>query len=169
MNNSIFIEKQRFTQWWIWLIIISINLLLVFMIVNVISDASKKSFELADAIGLGVIFFSLVLVNYLLTGTSLKTEINNEEIKIKFLPFIIKDKIIKWEDLSLCYVRQYSPIGEYGGWGYRFGIMGKGKAFNIKGNMGLQLQFNDGKNLLIGTQKAEELKQFLKNINQYKE
>lgn len=169
MNNSIFLEKQRFTQWWIWLIIISINLLLVFMIVNVISDASKKSFELADAIGLGVIFFSLVLVNYLLTGTSLKTEINNEEIKIKFLPFIIKDKIIKWEDLSLCYVRQYSPIGEYGGWGYRFGIMGKGKAFNIKGNMGLQLQFNDGKNLLIGTQKAEELKQFLKNINQYKE
>ncbi len=169
MNNSIFIEKQRFTQWWIWLIIISINLLLVFMIINVITDASEKSFEVADSIGLGVIFFSLVLVNYLLTGTSLKTEINNEEIKIKFLPFIIKDKIIKWEDLTLCYVRQYSPIGEYGGWGYRFGIMGKGKAFNIKGNMGLQLQFNDGKNLLIGTQKAEELKQFLKNINQYKE
>lgn len=169
MNNSIFIEKQRFTQWWIWLIIISINLLLVFMIINVITDASEKSFEVADSIGLGVIFFSLVLVNYFLTGTSLKTEINNEEIKIKFLPFIIKDKIIKWEDLTLCYVRQYSPIGEYGGWGYRFGIMGKGKAFNIKGNMGLQLQFNDGKNLLIGTQKAEELKQFLKNINQYKE
>ena len=47
--------------------------------------------------------------------------------------------------------------------------MGKGKAFNIKGNMGLQLQFKDGKKLLIGTQKEEEIKQFLIDINQHKE
>lgn len=164
-----FSEKQRFTQWWIWLIIIAINLLLVYIIINVIIDVGEKSFHLADLIGLAVVFFSLILVNYLLSGTSLKTEINEKEIKIKFIPFIIKDKIIKWEDLSLCYVRQYNPIGEYGGWGYRFGIMGKGKAYNINGNIGLQLQFKDGKKLLIGTQKAEELKQFLLDINQYKE
>jgi len=100
-----FSEKQRFTQWWIWLIIIAINLLLVFIIINVITDVGEKSFELADVIGLGVVFFSLTIVNYLLTGTSLQTEINIEGIKIRFLPFIIKEKHFNWEDISLCYIR----------------------------------------------------------------
>jgi hypothetical protein len=39
---------------------------------------------------------------------------------------------------------------EYGGWGIKYGKMGK--AYNVSGNRGVQLEFTDGKRLLIGSQ-----------------
>jgi hypothetical protein len=59
--------------------------------------------------------------------------------------------------LIKCYVRKYNAIAEYGGWGWRLGLFGKGTAYNISGNEGLQLEFINGKKLLIGTQKLEAL------------
>jgi hypothetical protein len=59
-------------------------------------------------------------------------------------------------------VRKYSPIKEYGGWGFRYGFK-NGKAYNISGNMGLQLILKNGDRILIGTQKPEELETYLKN------
>ena len=53
----------------------------------------------------------------------------------------------------MAYVRKYSPIAEFGGWGYRISFNG-GPAYNIAGNMGLQIVFVSGKKLLIGTQQA---------------
>jgi len=44
------------------------------------------------------------------------------------------------------------------------GLFGKGRALNMSGNMGLQLELKDGKKLLIGTQKFEELEQLLQKI-----
>ena len=60
------------------------------------------------------------------------------------------------------YTRTYSPMREYGGWGIRFGK--SGKAYNIKGDEGLQLVFKNGKRLLIGSQKSQELAQAVDSI-----
>jgi TATA-box binding protein (TBP) (component of TFIID and TFIIIB) len=43
-----------------------------------------------------------------------------------------------------------------------------GKAYNVSGNQGVQLFFTNGKKLLIGTQKPEEITAILKQINQLK-
>jgi hypothetical protein len=76
----------------------------------------------------------------------------------------LKEKFIAWQDIESVEVRTYKPILEYGGWGMRLGIFGKGKAINISGNKGVQLVLKNGKRLLIGTQKPEEIKQYLKGI-----
>jgi len=47
--------------------------------------------------------------------------------------------------LRKSYVRQYSALSEYGGWGLRYGIFGNGTAFNISGNKGLKLEFSNNK------------------------
>lgn len=52
-------------------------------------------------------------------------------------------------------VRTYSPLKEYGGWGIRYGS--NGKAYNVSGNQGVQLEFRDGKRLLVGSQLPLEL------------
>ncbi|MBX2959059.1 MAG: hypothetical protein KF732_03800 [Flavobacteriales bacterium] len=62
------------------------------------------------------------------------------------------------------YVRQYSPLTEYGGWGIRLGLFGKGTAYNVSGNKGLQLEFTNNKKLLIGTNKPNELTETLTKI-----
>jgi hypothetical protein len=49
----------------------------------------------------------------------------------------------------------YSPLRDYGGWGIRRGA--KGKAYNVSGNHGVRLELSDGKRILIGSQRPEEL------------
>jgi hypothetical protein len=61
-------------------------------------------------------------------------------------------------------VRQYNPITEYGGWNISIGLFGKGQAFNVSGNKGLQLIYDNGKKFLTGTQGPEEPEQLLKQI-----
>ena len=53
--------------------------------------------------------------------------------------------------------RVYRPIREYGGWGIRYGK--NGKAYNISGDRGVQLELQNSKPLLIGSQRADELAQ----------
>ena len=56
----------------------------------------------------------------------------------------------------------YNPISEYGGWGIKGGFSKQtGKAYTTKGTTGLQLTLKNGKKILIGTQKKEEIKRVL--------
>ena len=71
--------------------------------------------------------------------------------------------------IATSYVRQYSPLLEYGGWGMRIGLFGKGKAWNISGDKGLQLEFTNQKKLLIGTNQPEELAATLEKIGQLRQ
>jgi hypothetical protein len=49
----------------------------------------------------------------------------------------------------------YSSLRDYGGWGIRYGS--KGKAYNVSGSRGVRLELSNGKRLLIGSQRPEEL------------
>ena len=62
---------------------------------------------------------------------------------------------IPLEDLKSVEARTYSPIREYGGWGFRYGR--SGKAYNVMGNRGVQLELKSGERVLLGSQKAEDL------------
>jgi hypothetical protein len=88
----------------------------------------------------------------------LVTRIAEDGIYVRFTPFHFKEKFYDWDSLSACYVRTYSPLLEYGGWGIKYGFGGQGLVYNVSGNVGLQLKFKVGEPLLIGTQKGEEIK-----------
>jgi hypothetical protein len=47
------------------------------------------------------------------------------------------------------------PITEYGGWGIRWTL--RGKAYNVSGRRGVRLDYENGKHLLIGSTRADEL------------
>ncbi|APZ48188.1 hypothetical protein BW723_16255 [Polaribacter reichenbachii] len=80
----------------------------------------------------------------------------------QFFPFHLKLKLIAWQDISKAYVRNYSPISDYGGWGLKGGwSSAKGKAINVSGDVGIQLELKTGKKLLIGTNKESEAKRVL--------
>ena len=65
--------------------------------------------------------------------------------------------------MSEYYAREYKPLREYGGWGIRCSLK-RGKAYNVSGNKGVQLVFKNGKQLLIGSQKAEALEEAIRSI-----
>jgi hypothetical protein len=140
-----FIEIQKIRQIWIIVLMLLVNALAIY--------------HFAFGSILIVVFVDLLLVFF-----QLKTKINEKEISYQLLPFHLKEKIFIWDEIAEANIRKYSPILEYGGWGYRYNFK-NGKAFNISGNMGLQLVLKNGKKILIGTNKPEELAAFLETIN----
>ena len=165
----LFSEKQRFHQWWLWLLLIGLNGLILYGIVQQLifgipfgdKPASDAGLVLSFAIPLSLLVFFIFL--------RLETHITKDGIYVRFLPFQKHYKHYSWANLSKSFVRKYSPILEYGGWGYRFGIYGKGSALNVSGNKGLQLVTIDGKRMLIGTRKPDEIMQVLRKLGQVKE
>jgi hypothetical protein len=83
------------------------------------------------------------------------TEVRKDGLHIRFFPFHLTFKKMPLGKLKKHEVRTYNPISEYGGWGIKWGP--GGKAYNVSGNRGLQLEFIDEKRLLIGSHKPEQL------------
>lgn len=97
-----------------------------------------------------------VLIVIFMLMNRLDTQITTAGINVRYFPFHLQYKYFPKKTIGLAYVRTYEPILEYGGWGLRLGLFGKGTAYNIAGNKGIQLVFTDGSKLLIGTQKPDE-------------
>ena len=169
MNKEIlFTESQKFKQWWIWLILLGVNGLFLFGVFKQVIGGEQFGAKPMGDIGLLIITGLTIALTLLFMKFRLDTKISKEGIYVRFFPFNLKYKHYAWENLTKSYVRQYSPISEYGGWGLRLGLFGEGKAYNVSGDKGLQLEFIDNKKLLIGTNKPEELTETLNQIGQLK-
>jgi hypothetical protein len=83
------------------------------------------------------------------------TEVRSDGLYIRFLPFHLSFRRIPLEDMAGFEARMYRPIREYGGWGIRFGR--GGRAYNVSGNRGVRIDYANGKHILIGSQRADEL------------
>ena len=167
-NKKVFFsESQRFRQWWIWLIIIGLNAFLVLSLVLQLFfeiQVGNNPASNTELIIIGVLSLLLVL---LFVSMRLHTEVREDGVYFRFAPFHRRFRALPWPKIDRLYVRKYRPIGEYGGWGLRFGLGGRGMAYNVQGNQGLQLICKDGKRILIGTQKPEELERCLKELGHY--
>jgi hypothetical protein len=56
---------------------------------------------------------------------------------------------------------------EYGGWGIRYGR--KGRAYNVSGNMGLDLTLKPSKSFLIGTQTPDSIRYAMEKLMRERE
>ncbi len=154
MTTKTFKETQRFNQGWIILLLTMIILISLMPILLMFQQPQSSS---TDWRIIALSFGIVLLVCLLILNIKLKTEIDKQGIHYQFGP--LTKKTILWQDIEQCYVRSYSPIREFGGWGIRFGF--NGRAFNVKGNQGIQLVLKSGKKILIGTQKSEEAQQII--------
>lgn len=170
MNNEIlFSERQKFKQWWLWLILLGINGLFLFGVFKQVISGQQFGDEPMSNAGLVVTAGLIIVLTILFLNFRLETTIKKDGIYVRFFPFHLKFKHYTWDKLTKSFVRHYSPITEYGGWGLRLGFFGKGVALNVSGNKGLQLEFTDNKKLLIGTNKPQELAETLNKIGQLKQ
>lgn len=137
-----FNETQRFNQPWLWAAFIFSSLSAFYL---AFTNSSTISYILFGTLIAFILFFGLI---------QLSTRIDEIGIHYKMTPFENKFKTFKWQDIQDVEVRKYSPLGEFGGWGWRIGL--NGMARNVRGDRGIQLHLTSGKKLLIGTQMPEE-------------
>lgn len=161
----LFTEDQRFKQWWLWLIILGLNGFFLFLAYQQLILKKQVGDRPMNDSALLIAASIILLVTLMLFYTRLSTHIKKDGIYVKFFPFHFAYKYYSWEMIAKAYVRTYSPLGEYGGWGLRYSLSGNGMAYNVSGNKGLQLELNTGKKILIGTDKPAELEAALNQLN----
>jgi len=154
-----FEEKQKFTQIWIILLLVIPILITVWGFIQQVIMGIPFGNNPAPDWAFILIFAFIGALTGLFLSMNLQTSIDKTGIQYRFFPFQTKTKLISWDEVDKVYVRKYRPIAEYSGWGIRYGK--NGKALNTSGNKGMQIILSNGKKLLIGTQRPDELQQVL--------
>lgn len=162
-SPALYREVQCFRQWWIWALVLFVAAISLYEAVQqLILDKPFGNNPAPDGWMIVIaIVFGIGLPIFIYT-TNLTTEIRNDGLYVRFFPFHRSFIRITTQEITGFESCTYSPLGDYGGWGIRFGK--KGKAYNVSGNRGLQLELINGKRLLIGSQKPEELVRALSSI-----
>ncbi len=84
----------------------------------------------------------------------LVTEVGNDELRVKF-ERLWPERRIPVTTIAKAAATTYRPIVDYGGWGVRG--FPRVRAFNVRGSRGVLLEFHDGRRLMIGSQRPQEL------------
>lgn len=98
----------------------------------------------------------------------LVVEVRFDRLYIRFFPFTTRE--IMFTEIDSFQARQYAPVREYGGWGIRGArSLGSKMAYNTKGNWGVDVELENGRFVMIGSQRTNELEAALATaINSYK-
>lgn len=145
-----FKEEQKFTQWWLWIILIGIGIIPIFGIYKQLILGEKFGDNPMSDFGLILFCLFSFSILALFWFIRLKTEIDQGEIRINFSPFI--KKRINWKEIKSAEIVNYGFVG----YGIRFWTE-YGTVYNTNGNKGLAIELLDGTKFLIGTQMEHEL------------
>ncbi len=154
MTESVLFEERQSPAAWMRALVLSIPLAPLYGVVRQIVQGQPFGTKPMSNTGLALLAAGSTAMSIALWNLKLVTEVRPGEVRIRFWPFarrrIPANEIVFYE------ARTYSPIREYGGWGVRYGF-GRGMAYSMSGNRGVQLELTDGKRVLIGSQRPEEL------------
>tara|TARA_R110002012_G_scaffold322108_1_gene555961 strand:- start:79430 stop:79921 length:492 start_codon:yes stop_codon:yes gene_type:complete len=156
----LFSEQQKFTQWWLWFILIAPLVIIGATILPAnlhIPNPESFSFHLAASSDIWISLIIMVMVLLLFLGMRLSTTIDKESIAIHFFPFFKKSW--NWSEIEEIKLVTYGFVG----YGIRISST-YGMVYNVKGNKGLAMRLKSGKKYLIGTQNPEALQHILNTM-----
>ncbi len=157
MRRPDFYESQKFTQWWLWAIILSSTLAVAGLLTKELVEQMNADAPLdrtPTPIAFIMISFAFIVgLIWLFTQLTLETKVDRNGVHYRFFPIIPSWKTISRGDIQYWDVKKYFVLG----YGIRFswGIT----TLNVGGNRGLTLHCATHKKLRLGTQKPEELTQ----------
>ena len=158
-----FREVQHFRQPWLWFIVLAVSGVAIYsMVEQLILGKPFGDNPAPDPVVLivGIVFgLALPLLFYVM---NLTTEVREDGLYYRLFPFHWSFQSIGGSDIDKFESITYRPLRDYGGWGIRYGF--NGKAYNVSGNRGVQLQLRDGRQVLIGSRKPEDLADALQLI-----
>jgi hypothetical protein len=146
-----FTEVQRFRQPLLLLLLAAVAAPFWYLVVAHFVFGAE-----VEAVGSLLVFwlFAGVLLPGSLLAARLVTQVSARGLRLRFPPFV--DREIPFAEIRRVQARTYRPLREYGGWGIRWG--GKGRmAYNVSGNRGVEVQLVDGRAVMVGSRRPEEL------------
>jgi len=149
-----FEERQQFRQWWL----LALLLITAFagwspLIAAVLGDGDT----VRDSIWVLVLVVLLggVLLPGWLLYLQLRVSVDAQGVRIRYRGLPI-NRLLAFGEIAGFEPVTYRPVFDYGGWGVRW--RGRGKmVYSVSGDEGVRIDLADGKEVMIGSQRAEEL------------
>jgi hypothetical protein len=135
---------------------------ILFLIGSILILFTNSEDKVQTSIGLFVSSIISGGISFVFNKAKLIMQIRTDGIYVSFPPLRNSFTICYWENIDKLFIREYNPLGEYGGWG----IKGRGNnlAYNVSGNIGIQLVLINDSKLLIGTNQPEEIANVLTRL-----
>mgnify|MGYP001821635815 CR=1 FL=1 len=155
MTRVQFEERQHFRQPWIWALILLVAGIGWWALVQqVVLDQPFGSNPGPDwlvwllwlVVGLGL--------PALFLWAHLRLTVTDEAVIISYRPFTRRR--IELLEILGANAREYDALREYGGWGIK-GWSREKRAYNVSGSEGVELFLRDGRTVMLGSQRADEL------------
>jgi hypothetical protein len=105
---------------------------------------------------------AVCLVGSIMLAFRLITQVRTDGIYVRYAPLQPAFVRYAWTDVRQVYLRRYNALPEYGGWGLRMGPYGGG--YIVPSEWGIQLVLQDGKKILVSTNRPEEVTEVLRNL-----
>jgi hypothetical protein len=156
-QKILFEEEQRFTQWYIWILLLGLLCIPVYGIIQQLVLKQPIGDKPMSDLGLVIILFTQLSLCLLFWILKIKTTISKEKISFRFFPFVTKT--IPWDEVEVAEIVKYRFVG----YGIRI-FTSYGTVYNINGNKGMALTLTNKKKLLIGTQKPYELEDVIHSV-----
>jgi hypothetical protein len=153
----LFAEVQKMGRWFALVIMFSANFLIGFLLVRELFFNSEVAIE--GIVVLASIFALVLGITLAMMQARLDLAITLEGVYFRYFPFQRPYVFVPFASISEMYVRKYDAFSEYGG----TGIKGRRSniSYSINSSEGLQIVLKDSSRILIGTEMAEDLKDFL--------
>lgn len=157
-----FEERQRFRQPWLWTILVAALLPALIPVYGAFQQiVLRQPFGSEPVSNTHLVVLAICVIAFagLVLGlfgvARLDVTVDDSAVIVFFPPFHRRPRRFDLSDIAEAAARDYDPLTEYGGWGIRLGV--KGWAYNVSGSRGVQLVLTNGKRILIGSQRADEL------------
>jgi hypothetical protein len=157
-----FREEQRMHPLIVWIPFIVSPIITTAVLYYVFFLRAPTNEALSVGVRIGLIVFTclweIVVTGWLLLRR-LITEVRYDSLSIQFQPFT--KRMVAYGEITTVEPRTCNVLAEFGGYGARSGK--NGKAYILLGNQGVQLELRNGERVFVGSRKAGELAQAIKD------
>jgi hypothetical protein len=146
---------QRFRQWWVVVLALGLAALAWWLFVRQVVLGREFGDNPAPDWAMWLLWAVIgVVLPLTFMFVRLVLEVTDEGVLVRFVP--LTRRLIRLEEIESLEVRTYNALAEYGGWGIK-GWTGSKIAYNVSGNQGVDLTLRDGRRIMLGSQRADEL------------
>jgi hypothetical protein len=163
--EPIFQERQRFTSIWLWILLLGIDLLILWGVFQQVILGEEFGNQPASDWGLILTLVFCLALTYFFFTLHLDVKVFEDRIDFRFFPMQTAFRSINCKEIDQVELRQSRPLFDFGGWGIRFGRQGE-QVFNVRGREVIYLSLQNGKKVVLGTQRGEALLQAIEQVRE---
>jgi hypothetical protein len=159
IQGPLFKESQRFTNWILWLILISLAVAVWFWFVGLITGSASSTGVETSLTPAWVVIISWLTLGVLLPLfvyiNKFELIVENEEIRFRYVPYHMKYKRLPIKYIENYKIVRYDALGDYGGWGVRKRKRNVG--YITASDRGIVVLVDGATHITFGTQMPKEL------------